>query len=580
MDPLVLSRLAVPWHDALDGAVFAGLRPATGGHELVFDRAPDGARPGRRFALVVRLAPPVWAWLDDAGRDGRGSADWTFRLPEGSRVVSLTAAPLDRRLTIALEGPAGGPFAIQLELWPPGNVIAEVPGARILWCARTRPASTHRAALAPGTVYAPPANVELADPAALDAARLKEWLGALPADRRAGALARHVSGMPKGLLDAFAPTLPRELLDDSKDWSALATALRGWADATYGAPPVWVAAWDAPSPGATLVTRMLGPAESLGPAVRVLGPFGAWDEAARELGRSLPEPIDADALAAARAEVRRLVRTEAAVTADLAGADGAREARADADALAAFLPRVARGASSVDLPDPAEPARTRTIALDPTLRAHENLDRLYKRAGKLERTLEQAPARLASVRAELEQARARLEALERGEGSTAASSAVPRAPRGATGAKSPRAAAGKKSVPSALEPRRYKTREGWEVWIGKSNQGNDHLTHRLARPEDVWMHVHGAAGSHVVIRRGKGPNEPSKATLQEVAAWAAFYSQARNAGTVPVTVTQKKHVRKPRKAPAGLAQVERSKTVFARPAEPPDEARIPDNGES
>ena len=93
------------------------------------------------------------------------------------------------------------------------------------------------------------------------------------------------------------------------------------------------------------------------------------------------------------------------------------------------------------------------------------------------------------------------------------------------------------------------------------------------------MHFHGAAGSHVVLRRGKGPNEPSKATLEEVAGWAAFYSQARNAGTVPVTVTQKKYVRKPRKAPAGLAQVERSKTVFARPTEPPDDARIGENGD-
>ena len=129
-------------------------------------------------------------------------------------------------------------------------------------------------------------------------------------------------------------------------------------------------------------------------------------------------------------------------------------------------------------------------------------------------------------------------------------------------------------MPSALEPRRYRTSEGWEVWIGKNNQGNDHLTHRLARPEDIWMHVHGAPGSHVVLRRGKGPNEPSKTTLAEVAGWAAFYSQARNAGTVPVTVTEKKYVRKPRKAAAGLAEVMRSKTVFARPTEPPDAARL------
>jgi predicted ribosome quality control (RQC) complex YloA/Tae2 family protein len=76
-----------------------------------------------------------------------------------------------------------------------------------------------------------------------------------------------------------------------------------------------------------------------------------------------------------------------------------------------------------------------------------------------------------------------------------------------------------------------------------------------------------------VLRRGKGPNEPSKATLEEVASWAAFYSQARSAGTVPVTVTQKKYVSKPRKAPAGLAHVLRAKTVFARPTEPPDASK-------
>ena len=40
--------------------------------------------------------------------------------------------------------------------------------------------------------------------------------------------------------------------------------------------------------------------------------------------------------------------------------------------------------------------------------------------------------------------------------------------------------------------------------IGRSNEGNDHLTLHLARPEDYWFHVHGTPGSHVVLRRGKG----------------------------------------------------------------------------
>jgi predicted ribosome quality control (RQC) complex YloA/Tae2 family protein len=144
--------------------------------------------------------------------------------------------------------------------------------------------------------------------------------------------------------------------------------------------------------------------------------------------------------------------------------------------------------------------------------------------------------------------------------------------RGAGAAPPPRpaqVAAGEARAPSArLQPRRLKSREGWDVLIGRSNEGNDYLTHHLARPEDYWFHVHGASGSHVVLRRGKGKNEPSKQTLEEVAAWAAHYSQARTAGRVPVIVTRKKYVRKPRKAPPGLAVCEREKTLMVRPKEP------------
>ena len=75
----------------------------------------------------------------------------------------------------------------------------------------------------------------------------------------------------------------------------------------------------------------------------------------------------------------------------------------------------------------------------------------------------------------------------------------------------------------------------------------------------------------IVLRRGKGPNEPSKATLEEVASWAAFHSKARTAGKVPVHYTQKKYVRKPPGAKAGLVYIEREKALMVRPVEPPKE---------
>ncbi|MEO5618140.1 MAG: NFACT RNA binding domain-containing protein, partial [Candidatus Eisenbacteria bacterium] len=124
-------------------------------------------------------------------------------------------------------------------------------------------------------------------------------------------------------------------------------------------------------------------------------------------------------------------------------------------------------------------------------------------------------------------------------------------------------------LPAKLQPRRLRTTDdGWYVLIGRTNEGNDHLTLHMARPEDYWFHVHGASGSHVVLRRGKGKNEPSKRTLEEVAAWAAFYSQARTAGKVSVIWTLKKYVRKPRGAKPGTVHCEREKSIMARPREP------------
>ncbi|MEP7029155.1 MAG: NFACT family protein, partial [Candidatus Eisenbacteria bacterium] len=491
MDSIVLSRLAPAWREELVGAAFAGIRPAGGGLALVFDRAPEGARPGRRSVLTVRLAAPVWAWT--APQPAGAALDWTFRLPAGATLAALDAPAGDRRVVLDL-----GPHRIHLELWPPGNVLVEEAAGRLVWCARTRPASSFRGELAPDRPYAAPAPPLALDPLVATVEQVAAWFASAPpeAGERLARLARDFAGLPKGLLEALAPSLPRGLLTegaiDSAHAPALAREFVEWVRASYAeAPPVRGYAWNWPSPGTTLLTRALAP----GGEIRFVATWSSWPEAARELAGSLPAPVDATRIAAARAALKRLERAEHAVLAQLEEAARAGAIRAQATALASFLPRVTRGASEVSLPDPAEPATTLVIALDPKLKPHENVDRLFKRAGKLERVAEQAPARLAELRKQIERARLALAAAERGE----AAEARPRPRRAAAAGSSmsPEIDDGKKKrdkTPSALVPRRYRTVEGWEVLIGKNNQGNDHLTHRLARPEDYWMHVHGAAG--------------------------------------------------------------------------------------
>jgi predicted ribosome quality control (RQC) complex YloA/Tae2 family protein len=112
---------------------------------------------------------------------------------------------------------------------------------------------------------------------------------------------------------------------------------------------------------------------------------------------------------------------------------------------------------------------------------------------------------------------------------------------------------------------------GFEVWAGKNSTNNDLLTLRFARPKDLWFHARGAGGSHVVLRTASAPGEPSKRAREQAAAIAAYYSRMRNASLVPVTVTEKKYVRKPRNAPPGTVQVERESVLFAAP-------RLPEQG--
>lgn len=293
----------------------------------------------------------------------------------------------------------------------------------------------------------------------------------------------------------------------------------------------------------------------------------------------------------------RIARKIEALKGDLAFARRAPELRRSGEALLAYLNQVSARASEVTLPDPADPARTLVIELDPGINPQSNAARYFKRAAKAERGLIEVPRRLATVEAEL----AILDALLASEPHNAdettaldrdlertfaalpagvresvapglvarrAPIAISTPPKQPTTPKPPGARADARAPSARLQPRRLRTADGWDVLIGRNNDGNDYVTHHLARPEDLWFHVHGASGSHVVLRRGKGKNEPSRQTIEEVASWAAFYSQARTAGKVPVIYTQKKYVRKPRKAPPGLVVCEREKSVMVRPAEP------------
>jgi predicted ribosome quality control (RQC) complex YloA/Tae2 family protein len=119
--------------------------------------------------------------------------------------------------------------------------------------------------------------------------------------------------------------------------------------------------------------------------------------------------------------------------------------------------------------------------------------------------------------------------------------------------------------------RRFRVAGGFEVWVGKDSAGNDELTLRHSKPNDLWFHARGVGGSHTVLKVASAPGEPGRDSIREAAAIAAWYSKYRNAKHIPVVYTERKYVRKPRGVPAGTVVLMREKVVMVDPKLPEGE---------
>ena len=113
--------------------------------------------------------------------------------------------------------------------------------------------------------------------------------------------------------------------------------------------------------------------------------------------------------------------------------------------------------------------------------------------------------------------------------------------------------------------------EGFEVLVGKGDTENDRLTFGVAEPNDVWMHVAGCPGSHVVVRNPEKLPELPRPVLERAAQLAAWHSKARGArGKVEVHVCRIADVSKPRGFAPGEVRLRRwdSLKVYAHEPQP------------
>ena len=104
-----------------------------------------------------------------------------------------------------------------------------------------------------------------------------------------------------------------------------------------------------------------------------------------------------------------------------------------------------------------------------------------------------------------------------------------------------------------------------EIFIGRNNQQNEYLTHRFAKPTDIWFHTQDIQGSHLILRLKV---EPDDMILSKVAQYAAYFSKARETSKVPVDYTYIKNIKKPPGAPLGFVIFNTHQTMIVEPKKP------------
>lgn len=121
----------------------------------------------------------------------------------------------------------------------------------------------------------------------------------------------------------------------------------------------------------------------------------------------------------------------------------------------------------------------------------------------------------------------------------------------------------KKKEQKSLKPMHFKTRDGFDVYVGRNNIMNDKLTMKTAKNYDTWFHVQSAAGSHVICETSG--NQISDGAIHDCAVIAAYFSKARESSNVAIDYTLVKNVRKPNGAKPGFVVYDPYKTEFATP---------------
>jgi predicted ribosome quality control (RQC) complex YloA/Tae2 family protein len=254
----------------------------------------------------------------------------------------------------------------------------------------------------------------------------------------------------------------------------------------------------------------------------------------------------------------RLERQRSALQAELQRAADCERLRWEGEMIFAFLHTLTPGQDHLEI-------EGRTIALDPRKSPVECAQERFRAYDKAKSALAGIPERLRAVELRLtglDETLALLDLAERFEEIEAIAREAE-----AEGYLGPEPAGRiRKRLARPTPPLRIESSDGLTIYVGRTAQQNEQVTFRLGAPDDLWLHVRGAPGGHVIIKTG-GRDVPER-TVEEAAALAAYYSSLRSSASVDVEIARRRHVRKVRGGPTGLVTYQAECAVRVAPRPP------------
>lgn len=203
------------------------------------------------------------------------------------------------------------------------------------------------------------------------------------------------------------------------------------------------------------------------------------------------------------------------------------------------------------------------IALDPLLTPQQNAAKYYKDYNKAKTAEEMLTVQLEKGRGELEYLNSVLENIALAEGERDLQEIRQELVDTGYLRRVSKAKGREKKVSS--RPLEFCSTAGLRISVGKNNIQNDLLTTKLASKGDFWFHTQKIHGSHVILwTQGETPDLQS---VNEAAGLAAWFSQGRDSGKVPVDYTPVKFVKKPAGARPGMVVYTTYETAWVTPDE-------------